>query len=266
VGQPTTPGCSLPPDTPVEGARGKIVSAKGTFATATRRTMPGRTHASPIAFYTMPSALESLRASRGVVVTGPRFQGETFAGHESPGPIFFPDAPRHVRGGTMAGSERFPAPRPSRGASSGIVVSSPQFGHSNAAIGGSPSGAHSVASGNQSRASSATRRCTFGVRPLKTNSPWTEASSDATHSYLPADDGHRIVGGVLGTAPKVSSFAGAADAADTPGPNHFHVPTRIGEGRGFFVGRRLRAPPSLTPGPGAYDVGLAEDRLRRKRR
>jgi hypothetical protein len=259
----------MPPETPVQAERGKVVSAKGTFSTAARRGaagVPSRTHASPVAFYAMPTALEALRASRGVVVTGPRFQGGSFSGHESPGPIFYPDPPRHIPGGTLSCGDRFPAPRPERGAKREVVVSSAssllqQQQHSAASFNTAASPARSAS------ASGARPQCTFGRRIDNGNSPWPRAEAPQ-HTHLPLDDGHRVPGGRIGTAARVTGFAlgGGAGAGEvTPGPGHFRVPSALGD-KGGFVGRKLRPHASDTPGPGSYDVRLADARLRRRRR
>jgi hypothetical protein len=198
------------------------------------------------AFYSIPSALEALANSHGVVVTEQRFRTQVVAGHESPGPIFFADTASKPRGGVMLLAPRFTESPPPVSPPLSPTKWSP--GVSPCPVGGTP----------------AASRCTFGKRTMS-SSPWLSSSS-GVHTYHPERESRSIEGGPLGRAPRRSAFLLAGSDSETlPGPGHFDLPEVFATG-GFHLGRKVRRAQSSTPGPGAYDIRRADDLLRRKRR
>ena len=253
------PGSTLPLASLVESECGKIVSMKGTFSRVVRRTLDIGTKLCPEAYYTMPNVLvdadSRVAESRGVVVTEPRFRAELFAGHESPGPIFYPGFLLGPQGGSIGKANRFPAP-PARAFRTEKTEGSAD--NSNATW-------QTHLKGTQARSRAATPGCKFGLRTA-TNSPWTAASSDI-HTYDPVDERTRLLpGGVMPKAERRTQLGSGGESSEiTPLPGHFHKPSNLGSGA-FYVGVRRRETRSNTPGPGAYDLRLVDARMNRKRR
>lgn len=249
----TTPGCTLPQASLVDSENGKITSAKGSFGTSVRKTFPVKPRACPHAFYTLPNALETLQASHGVVVTEQRFRGETFRGHESPGPIFYPKSTDRAKGGTFPNAARFPdeSKKVASAAAANVPVLATSYSGSD------------LASAARKRPASS---CTFGSR-VAANSPWPQ-SATPVHVYDP-DGGQpaHLTGGRFGTAVRdtTAGILASGEALLNPGPGHFNVPSKFGTGS-HYIGRRTRELRSSTPGPGAYDIRKADERLRRQRR
>jgi hypothetical protein len=237
--RPPTPGCTLRVDSLLDAKRGKVGSAKGTFGAAKRSTgaaLGGKTVCAE-AFYSMPNALDVVQASRGVTVNEQRFRAAVFAGHESPGPIFFPAIPSDARSAYISSTSRFPASKASLTAHCDLGPALPSY-------------------------STKATACNFGQRTAN-NSPWQPPTA-LTHTCIENDEQH-ITGGAMSKAVRRSVHEELAlNSEGLPGPGHFSVPSDLGC-KGFHLGRKLRSSISLTPGPASYDLNLVAERMHRKR-
>lgn len=212
----------------LEAARGRAVSAIGTFSTSQRSQIGSRATAD-ISFYEFPEKFTNIKHSRGVKRSEPRFR--EFHDDASPGPIYKPFGELGYGAPAMKFSR---APRfPSSNVQSSRRSSTPV----------SP-----VNKRPESQNSSS--RCTFGIRhdhlELRLPAPATplETAKDTVGKLPPYS-------GKFGTS---SRSPGREASLVTPGPGHFLKAEFVSNAPSHTIGRPRRPQRSETPGPGAYRI------------
>lgn len=265
--RPASSGCGLPMASLLEAENGKVVSLRGTFPLASRRTAAfsaARLQCSE-AYYSVPNLLKESQptsTSHGVVVTEPRFRYAGGAGQDSPGPIFNIGNMIPPSGGHFSQAARFSSDRPPR-----PRVRADSLAAAREQMSINYESSRNVSGSLLERPSSSKATCFFGQRLQNSFSPFRQPLT-LVHTH--ARDGgaletHHIVGGAITRAVRRLPSEIIAARDPTPGPGHFTVKSEIGSGASY-IGRRLREAKSSTPGPCSYDVSKADERLRRKRR
>lgn len=258
---PVTPGCTLPCPTLDERANGKVASLRGSFPVSTRsRTNYLVQFQCAEAYYSAPDLLKDGpgRSSHGVVTTENRFRWRDAVGQDSPGPIFNPPLDNRSNGGVFSRAERFPG-----------KLSLPKSNVNTLAEARELMSWKYASTSNQSldlsRRSYSKADCNFGARLENQFSPFRRAVTPV-HSHAPDldEEKRRIVGGSFSTAVRKLPSEVIAARDPTPGPGQFDIKTE--PPKGFYIGRKVRTPKSIVPGPCSYDILAVEARLRRKRR
>lgn len=256
--RPASPGSGLPPESPLEANRGKIVSLRGSFPVAGRTTAFGAKAQCAEGYYSVADLLRdgACSHSRGVVNTESRFRWQSVVGGDSPGPIFYAENHDHVQGGVFSTMDRFP---PKLHRANNLTLAREAMALQYAAS------SNAVIKINQR--SHSTAPCNFGLRLQNQNSPFRR-SATPIHTY--ARDGgsletQRIFGGAISRAQRKLPSQAIAERDPTPGPGQFNITSTLGK-QPFHIGRRVRPQLSTTPGPCSYDVGAVDERMRRARR